>query len=241
MTDIKYNFGNRVALIVGGSRGIGRCVADKFYESGAKVYVASRNSDATNDYEHITCDISEVSEIRGMFNLLDKKEQAIDFVVNCAAANLCAGIEKIDETEWDRVCQTNLKSYFFICQEAVKRMRKNRFGSIVNISSIAGRHRSIVSGTHYTASKAGIIGLTRQLAYEVARDGIRVNVVCPSQTMTDMLNSSMSNLALEELSHKIPIGRISSTTEQADPILFLCSSGASYMTGAVVDVNGGQL
>tara|TARA_R100000315_G_C5226006_1_gene137063 strand:- start:1001 stop:1363 length:363 start_codon:yes stop_codon:yes gene_type:complete len=120
-------------------------------------------------------------------------------------------------------------------------MKKHGYGRIVNVSSIAGRNKSIVSGVHYTSSKAGIIGLTKQLAHEVAKDDILVNAVCPSQTMTEMLRDSMDEEQIKELSKKIPIQRIASVDEQSLPILFLCSSAASYISGTTLDINGGQL
>jgi 3-oxoacyl-[acyl-carrier protein] reductase len=134
----------------------------------------------------------------------------------------------------------NLRSFFVICKWAVEIMKKTGGGRIINISSIAGRSKSIVSGVHYTSSKYGIIGLTKQLAHEVSRHNILVNCVCPSQTMTEMLAKAMTDEQLEELSAKIPIRRIASTREQALPILFLCSDAATYITGTALDVNGGQ-
>jgi NAD(P)-dependent dehydrogenase (short-subunit alcohol dehydrogenase family) len=119
-------------------------------------------------------------------------------------------------------------------------MKKKNFGRIVNISSIAGRHKSVVSGVHYTASKYGIIGLTKQLANETSKYNILVNCVCPSQTKTEMLEESMTLEEIKKLEKNIPIGRISSVREQAIPVLFLCSEGASYITGATIDINGGQ-
>jgi len=114
-------------------------------------------------------------------------------------------------------------------------------GKIVNVSSIAGRHRSLVSGIHYVSSKSGIIGLTRQIAFEVANRGINVNCVCPSQTLTDMLKESMTENELEKLTHSIPLKRLASIEDQVNPIMFLCSQESSYITGAILDVNGGQL
>ena len=116
------------------------------------------------------------------------------------------------------------------------------YGSkIINISSIAGRNKSIVSGAHYTSSKAGIIGLTRQLAQELGKKGININCVCPSQTMTPMLKNSMSNEEIIKLEENIPLGRIARIEEIVEPIIFLCSSKASYIHGACIDINGGQL
>ena len=112
---------------------------------------------------------------------------------------------------------------------------------IVNVSSIAGRNKSIVSGVHYTSSKAGIIGLTRQLAHELGPKGINVNCTCPSQTLTPMLEQSMNNDQLLKLTKTIPLGRLATIQDQVGPIVFLCSELSSYMNGAILDINGGQL
>ena len=135
----------------------------------------------------------------------------------------------------------NLRASFIICQQASIRMKKQKHGKIVNISSIAGRHRSLVSGVHYVSTKAGIIGLTKQFAYELGPSNVNVNVVCPSQTMSDMLSDSMTSKEIKNLSSNIPLRRIATIDEQVGPILFLCSDLSSYMTGAVIDVNGGQI
>tara|TARA_B100001248_G_C27395932_1_gene465560 strand:+ start:1772 stop:2497 length:726 start_codon:yes stop_codon:yes gene_type:complete len=238
--NISFSFKNKKVLILGGSKGIGYTISNEFEKSGACVYVASRKNHK-DFYNHIQCDVLNITEINNVYNEIIIKEEKIDIVVNCVGTNLCEKIEHITEDEWDRLEKINLKSYFFSCKEAIKQMKKQKSGVIVNISSIAGRHRSLVSGAHYVASKAGIIGLTKQLAFEVAKYGIRINVLCPSQTMTDMLKNSMTKSEIDELSKDIPLGRIASTYEQASPVLFLCSNESSYITGAVLDVNGGQL
>ena len=112
---------------------------------------------------------------------------------------------------------------------------------IVNVSSIAGRSKSLVSGVHYTSSKAGIIGLTRQLSQELGPKGININCVCPSQTLTPMLERSMTLEELANLESKIPLRRVAEVDEVVKPILFLCSEDASYIHGACIDINGGQL
>jgi len=114
-------------------------------------------------------------------------------------------------------------------------------GKIVNVSSIAGRNKSVVSGVHYTASKAGIIGLTKQIAHEVGSRNICVNAVCPSQTKTDMLQQSMTEEEIKELGKSIPLGRIAEVQEVVNGILFLCSDESSYITGTTLDINGGQI
>ena len=153
--------------------------------------------------------------------------------------NYTKKIEEIDIDEWDKVLDTNLRSFFYITKKVLEIMPDG--GKIVNVSSIAGRNRSVVSGVHYTSSKAGIIGLTKQVAYEVGKRNINVNVVCPSQTRTDMLSESMTEKEIQELGKSIPLGRIAKIEEVVDSILFLCSDEASYITGTALDVNGGQL
>ena len=235
--DIAFNFNNKVVLVFGGSKGIGKEVCRQFAEAGAIVYNASRTPSNLDSVTDLKCDLLKIEDIENIFSNFD----SVDFVINVAGTNLCEPIEYIDVAEWDRVMNINLRSFFAICRQAVMLMKKQNYGRIVNVSSIAGRNKSIVSGVHYTSSKYGIIGLTKQLAHEVSQNNILVNCVCPSQTMTEMLEESMSKQAIIQLEQKIPIKRIASTTEQATPILFLCSSAASYITGAAIDIHGGQL
>ncbi len=237
MNDVTFSYLGRTVLVFGGSKGIGKEVCRQFASAGAVVYNASRTAANLHLVRDLKCDLSNIEDIKFIFS----KFEDIDFVINVAGTNLCEPIENIEVTEWDRVMDINLKSFFVICKEAVNLMKRQNYGRIVNVSSIAGRNKSIVSGVHYTSSKYGIIGLTKQLANEVSKHNILVNCVCPSQTMTEMLKESMSEEAIAELEAKIPVRRIATTTEQALPILFLCSSGASYISGAAIDINGGQL
>jgi len=236
MSDINFDFSDKVVIVFGGSKGIGKEVCRQFVAAGANVYCASRTECDVDGVISLLCDISRPSNV---WNVFDQVRQ-VDFVINVAGTNLCEPIEKITLSEWERVMNVNLRSFFLICKQAVEIMRETG-GRIVNVSSIAGRNKSIVSGVHYTSSKYGIIGLTKQLANEVSQYNILVNCVCPSQTMTEMLEESMSDEAIQQLQSKIPVRRIATTTEQAMPILFLCSSAASYITGAAIDINGGQL
>ena len=236
MSSISFDYTGKVAVVFGGSRGIGKEVCKQFQKSGATVYCVARNNSDLFGVNFLKCDISNEEEINFLLDKLNK----IDYIINVAGTNLCKQIDHIDSAEWDRLMNVNLKSFFLICKKAIPLMKANGGGRIVNVSSIAGRHKSIVSGTHYTASKYGIIGLTKQLAHEVAKDNILVNCVCPSQTMTEMLRESMTKEEIKDLELKIPIRKIATTTQQALPILFLCSDAASYMSGAAIDVNGGQ-
>lgn len=238
--NIKFSYTGKTALVVGGSRGIGKQIVLDFLMAGANVYYISRNESTDllkKGANHLKCNLESETEIKACF----QKLISIDFLINVAAINFCKPISKIDSKEWDKVLNVNLRSFYLTSKLAVEKMSQNNFGRIVNISSIAGRNKSVVSGIHYTSSKAGIIGLSRQLAHEVGKFGINVNVVCPSQTLTDMLKESMTNLELCNLAKSIPIKRIATTVEQSLPVLFLCSDAANYITGAVIDVNGGQI
>ena len=215
-SDIAFDFSDKTVIVFGGSRGIGKEVSLQFKYAGAKVYCASRTESQLDDVTHIQCDISFPGDIEHVFSLVNN----VDFVINVAGTNLCEPIEKLDIGEWDRLMDINLRSFFVICKHAVAAL-KERGGRIVNVSSIAGRHKSVVSGVHYTSSKYGIIGLTKQLAHEVSCYDILVNCVCPSQTMTEMLSDSMTDSQLNKLSERIPVRRIAETREQALNIVFM--------------------
>jgi NAD(P)-dependent dehydrogenase (short-subunit alcohol dehydrogenase family) len=239
--NVTFDFGGRRALVVGGSRGIGKAVCLELLAAGAEVFYLSRNpGEGLDAATHLAADLTDEAQIKAAFAAIDEGG-ALDIMVNSAAINFCKPNQEVSKAEWDSVLDVNLGAAFVLCREALARMVPRGYGKIVNISSIAGRHRSVVSGAHYVASKAGLIGLTRQLAYETARSGVNINAHCPSQTMTDMLRESMDAAAIAELESKIPMGRVASVEEQAGAVLFLCSDAAGYITGACLDVNGGML
>jgi NAD(P)-dependent dehydrogenase (short-subunit alcohol dehydrogenase family) len=238
---INFDFTDKRILVVGGSRGIGKGVVENLILLGAEVLYAARNPFLEEkNAKFIEVDLNYESQIIDMFSEIDKGG-GIDAVVNTAAINYCKKFDEISTDEWDKVERINLRAAFILCKHASIRMKGQKYGKIVNVSSIAGRHRSLVSGVHYVSTKAGLIGLTKQLAYELGPYNVNVNVVCPSQTMSDMLKESMSDNELKVLADNIPLRRISAIDEQVGPILFLCSELSSYMTGAVIDVNGGQI
>jgi len=174
----------KTVVVVGGSTGIGKELVTTFKNSGANVKSISRAN----------CDITKQEEIDLYFSNINQ----VDILINNAAINYCKSIEEISLNEWNSVIDTNLTSYFYIIKKCLPLMK---YGSkIVNVSSIAGRSKSLVSGVHYTSSKAGLIGLTRQLAQELGPKGININCVCPSQTLTPMLERSMTSKQLSELS-----------------------------------------
>lgn len=225
MSNISWNYENKNVVVVGASRGIGKGVADSFEAAGATVYRVSS----------VNCDISSKEQIDDYIDSLSK----VDILVNVAAINYTKKIEEISFEEWNEVMNVNLRGLFYFTKKVLYLMPNG--SKIVNVSSIAGRRKSLVSGVHYVSSKAGLIGLTRQLSSELGERNININVVCPSQTLTDMLSESMTEKEIQDLAENIPLKRVATVQEQVDPILFLCSNEASYLTGAVIDVNGGQI
>lgn len=242
-SNIHFDFTGKLVLVIGGSRGIGKGIVEGFLRSGAKILYSSRQL-AKNlespEVIHVPVDITNESQIVRLFETVDQYGIP-DIFINSAAINFAKRIEEISIDEWNLVLQTNLTAAFSLCKKVLARMKLRKQGKIVNISSIAGRHRSIVSGVHYVSSKAGLIGLTKQLAFEAAGYNINVNAVCPSQTMTDMLQESMTREEIENLKANIPLKRLASVKEQVGPIMFLCSDAAAYVTGTFIDVNGGQI
>ena len=248
----KFNLSGRNALITGAAGLLGKQHAIALLEMGARVVLTDTNmvglsviqTALTGSYPEekiITSfmDVTSLASIKKVQSSLITDGIHVSILINNAAINYCKSIEEISLNEWNSVIDTNLTSYFYIIKKCLPLMK---YGSkIVNVSSIAGRSKSLVSGVHYTSSKAGLIGLTRQLAQELGPKGININCVCPSQTLTPMLERSMTNEQLSELSNNIPLRRIAKVNEIVKPILFLCSEDASYIHGACLDINGGQL
>lgn len=240
--DLRFDFSGKLALVVGGSRGIGQGLVQALLEAGATVAYASRRpmEAPLAGASHLPADLMRPETIPALFTALDALGP-LDILINAAGVVHAKKIEAIDWAEWREVLRVNLDAAFLLSQQAMARMKPRRSGRIVHIASIAGRHRSYVAGVHYAASKAGLLGLTRQLAYEAAPYGITVNATCPSQTLTDMLRGAMTPEQTAWLESVIPLGRIATVAEQVGPVLFLCSQAAGYMTGTFLDVNGGQI
>lgn len=187
------------------------------------------------------CDLENLSDLEKCLLQIKKKFKKINGLVYCAAQNETKTIEKISLDDWNRVISVNLSAPFLICKHIKNNLQKTKNPSIVLISSIAGHRKSIVSGAHYVASKAGILGLARQLSHEFGKKNIRVNCISPSQTVTPMLLNSMSKKQIYDLKKNIPLRRLAKTSEQTDVITFLLSSCSSYIHGASINVDGGQI
>lgn len=240
----------KIAIITGAARGIGRAIALTVAKQGAvPVIVDIDETHAKEVAEEVqglgisaislNTDVSMVREIEEMTNQVMHHFGRIDILVNNAAVFETTPIDNVSEKEWDRIMAVNLRGPFFTCQQVLKRMRETRKGRIINISSLAGRTGSYEGGLIYGTSKAGIIGLTMSLARKVAKYNITVNAVAPGPTETDMINS-LPEESRARLKAIIPLKRFGKPENLAEVVAFLASDSADFITGAVIDVNGGM-
>ena len=234
----------RVALVTGGSRGIGRAIAISLAEAGAAVMVNYREAaaEAGAVADAITkaggravavgADVSEAADVARLIAAAERELGPVDVLVNNAGIALMRGVDDLTEEDFDRTIAVNLKSVFLCTQAVVPGMRARGWGRIVNISSGAARGAGGV-GPHYNASKAGLEGLTRGYAARLVKDGITVNAVAPSLIETDMVRQGLASAA-----SRIPLGRFGTPEECAQVVMMLI--GNAYMTGQTVALSGGM-
>jgi 3-oxoacyl-[acyl-carrier protein] reductase len=233
----------KIALITGASRGIGRAVAIGLARSGVNVAInfKTQQAEAQATLRQVTslgrraiavqADVSRSSEVANMIITVEKDLGPLDILVNNAGIARHQKVEDTTESDWDEILAVNLKSVFLVSQAVLPGMRARRWGRIINISSGAAQTGGIV-GLHYTASKAGIEGLTRAYASRLVKEGITVNAVAPSLIETDMMPDAESRRKL------IPLGRLGRPEEVAEAVIFLAGNG--YMTGQTISLNGGS-
>ena len=246
---IPQDFAGRVALITGASRGLGRAAAARLLERGASVAVNVRDrarAEATaRELGTSVIPVPGDLELEGVAESLVERTVAefgrLDILVNNAALPLTTRFEQITAEEWRRAVEVNLTAPFLLTQAAVPAMKAQHYGRIVNISSTAGRMVSTLGGAHYTATKTGLLGLTRASAKELGIHGITVNAVCPGMIDTELTRESASDERLERITSSYPIPRMGTALEVADVICFLASEAAGYITGATFDITGGDL
>ena len=256
MTDsTRRRFEGSVALVTGGAGGLGREICRAFLEEGAAVAVADATEAAVADavtelgalgrVTGLVVDVRDAEAVTEGFDRVAAELGGLDILVAAAGGSLGTprDLEDIGPDDLDLVIDVNVKGTFHCARAAVPHMRARGGGAIVTFSSIGGRSTSPVTGVPYAAAKAGILGLTRRLAREVGPDGIRVNAIAPGLFLTGRLQGMFDQMAKgeqDEVLEAIPLRRMPELRECVDPVLFLASDEASYVTGTVLDVNGGR-
>jgi 3-oxoacyl-[acyl-carrier protein] reductase len=238
---------NRIALITGAARGIGAACADTFLKYGAEKVIlvdidASMGSstlkriDGSSRGRFIQADIAREEEVTRVFDIVSQEYSCLDILLN--VAGICSTRTIFDETMegWERMMNINLKGAFLFMRQAFQHMQKNRYGRIVNMSSISGQVGGIRTSPAYAASKAGMLSLTKSFAKLGAKENITVNAIAPGLIDTDMTNAADFHYSLEE----VPMGRLGLPEDVAHAALFLASDLAGYITGQCINVNGGM-
>ncbi len=242
---------DRVAIVTGGARGIGKAIALSFLREGAKVAIIDSDSERLEmlkkemgekkkEVTLIPCDITKGGDVTMTVDQVRKGFGRIDILVNNAGIIRRGTIETVTVEEWDRVIEVNLKGTFNCCKAVAGIMKQQGYGKIINISSIAGKMGDITSAPGYGPSKAGIDALTKTLARQLAQFGINVNGVAPHAIETEM-SAQWSEDRRKQISASIPLGRLGKPEDVANAVLFLASDEASFITGEILDVNGGAL
>jgi NAD(P)-dependent dehydrogenase (short-subunit alcohol dehydrogenase family) len=244
---MKKKLENKVALITGGSRGIGAAIARLFAKEGAFVIIADIKAtegqkviEEIENGTYIHCDVSDDSQINQLFAYISSNFHKIDIVVNNAAIAIYKPLEEYDSNQWDRILNTNLKSIYNTSRYALPLMKKQNNGNIISIASIHAKTTSVSNGP-YVASKGAIVSLTRAMALEGAPYNIRVNCISPGAIETSMLMENWGSVPVEShpLLARIPLKRIGKPEEIAKAALFLASEDSSYITGNELLVDGG--
>ncbi len=236
---------HRIALVTGASSGIGKAIVKAFVEDGLKVYGVARNGEKLKmlkeelggGFEFFTADVTDYKRAEEVAKVIVEKEGKLDVLVNNAGITEDTLFLRMDEEKWKKVIDVNLNGTYNYTHAAIRYMSKQKYGVIINISSVVGIYGNI-GQSNYAASKSAIIGFTKSLAKEFGRRGIRIVAVAPGfveTPMTEKLPEKVKELAL---SH-IPLGRFGKPEEIASVVRFLISEDASYITGTVIEVSGG--
>ena len=243
----------RVALITGAAQGIGAETARLFAAQGAAVAlvdidaagadaVAAGITQSKGRAAAIATDITDADSVARAVAETVRQLGGIDIVINCAGGyKQLATVEDMSIDEWDRTVALNLRSVFLICKMAIPHLKKSSAGRIINVASISGRTVHAASSPAYGAAKAGVIQLTRFLAYQLGPDNITANAIAPITTLTPRVAALRSEANIERIASQVPLRRLAVPEDHAQAMLFLASDGAAYINGVVLDVNGGRV
>ena len=252
MSDPAEELSGKFAVVTGAARGMGYAVAKRLAAAGAGVVINDINAEAAAraaselgaaGYTALAVpgDVTLASDVGRLMARAVEHYGEVNILVNNAGILRPTPVIDIGEDEWDLVVNVNLKGTYLCSRAVLPVMQKTGWGRIVNFSSTAGKNVSTVGGAHYTAAKAGILGFTRHLAKEVAGYGITVNAVCPGLIDTEMVRSTISTERAQAYAGSFPIKRLGEPFEVAELVAFLASDRAAYITGASLDINGGDL
>lgn len=243
-------FKGKVAIITGVAGGIGQTTACLFAKEGAALVLVDINKDALDSLVKkigsetqtisFAIDVSDEQQVQQAVQSTLKKLGKIDILVNGAAICKMVPILDIDVAEWDRFMAVNLRSVFLFCREVFRHMKKRKYGKIINVASAAGKIGGLAAGAHYSASKAGVMCFTKSLALQAAPYKINVNSVCPGPTKTEMTDA-WGDRTNKDFADKIPFKKYAQPEDIAQAVLFLASDRAKYITGEILDVNGGLI
>jgi 3-oxoacyl-[acyl-carrier protein] reductase len=243
------DFRGQTVIVSGATRGIGRAIAASFLEQGASVIgIYAGNSEAAasfseefNQYESkldlLKCDIAKEGEVIALFKMVEEKYQSLDILVNNAGIRRDAVLALMQTEQWQQVIDINLTGTYLMAKQAVLLMMQNKYGRIINITSPVA-HLGFPGQSNYAASKAGQVALSKTLAKEVAKKKITVNCVSPGFIATDFIND-LGKEQLAAYKKMVPMRRFGTPKEVADAVLFLAGKGAAYITGTVLEINGG--
>jgi 3-oxoacyl-[acyl-carrier protein] reductase len=245
-----FSYGNRTAVITGGSKNIGLAIAEKFSQAGLKVAIVSSNKEHLKTAQTYLngkgyfpsiwpCDISDLNSLIPMLEKIYAEYGSIDILVNCAGILDLSSVDDTTEEIWDSVLDVNLKGAFFITQKCLPFLKAGTDPRVINIASNAGRMGGYANGMSYTASKGGMISITYGLARKLAPFGITVNCVAPGTIESDMSRIRDAETH-KKLLEKFPLGRIGTADEVASAACYFASRESGFSTGAVLDVNGGM-
>lgn len=245
---MNIDLSDRIAIVTGGSQGIGRAICTTLSEAGANVIVADIDAEKAAETvallstagRVVQTDVSSEDSVLSLYQQVLAEEGRVDILVN--NAGICRMIPILETTveEWDRILGVNLRGTFLMSREALRIMKDQKSGRIISIASAAAKLGGLAAGAHYSASKAGVICLTKTLALQAAQYGINANAVCPGPMATEMTDAwgDDANTAFKA---KIPFGDYGRPRHVADAVLFLASDMADYITGEILDVNGGLI
>ena len=245
---INFDLSNRVAIVTGGAQGFGFAITERFIKSGAKVIIWDIDKEAaeqsvgklnSNDCSYQIVDVTNINEIKNNLNEIEKKFGKIDiFINNAGIAGKNTTVAEYPIDEWKKVIDLNLNAVFYCCKAVVPLLVKNNYGRIVNIASIAGKEGN-PNASAYSASKAGVIGLTKSLGKELAKKNIAVNCVTPAAAKTRIFDQ-MTQEHIDYMLSKIPRNKFAKVEELASLVAWLSSEENSFSTAAVFDLSGGR-